>query len=175
MLAFKIGRMLTLKEEQEMWIRESCDYVPLAEKSVSKKNSVENNQHYDDCTLMQQLSNYCDAYFKQCGECGNQCSHPSGKCSGSCADCLKEIGYHRSDGREEYDCKNMLHYYTCHTIRKDDHAIVDFERRDIYEMFAESSIVTRPQNNYNVIVLQYMIAGDIYSDRAEKSVFCLMK
>ena len=57
-------------------------------------------------------------YFKKCGDCGEKCTHPSGKCSGSCTDCLKEIQYHHSDGRTEYDCKNMLRYYTCHTIWK---------------------------------------------------------
>ena len=68
--------------------------------------------------LMQRLANYCDSHFKKCDECGRKCTHPSGKCSGCCADCLKEIQYHRSNGRTKYDCKNMLRYYTCHTIWK---------------------------------------------------------
>ena len=201
----KVGRVLTLEDER----------------------SKENNS----CTLMQLLSDYCDAYFKKCGDCDKNCTHPSGKCSGSCADCLKEIQYHRTDGRTEYDCKNMLRYYTCHTIWKrcsemmyaletidlerypkfnilsigcgaapdlmafneavdnkkisyhgidiankwkDIHNFIiqrahntdiNFERRDIYEMLDESSAATSP---YNVLILQYMIAGHIYSDRAEK-------
>jgi hypothetical protein len=186
---------------------------------------------------MQQLTAYCDQYFRKCGECGEKCTHPSGKCSGSCADCLKEIQYHRAGGRTEYDCKNMLRHYTCHTIwkrcsemmyalemldlskyprfnilsigcgaapdlmafsqmagskkisyhgvdiaskwrdihdfitRRADNATVDFERRDIYAMLDEVSAVKALHSNYNVLVLQYMIAGHIYSDRAEKNQF----
>ena len=83
---------------------------------VLKSDSEGNSKHFDSCILMQQLTDHCDYYFKKCGDCGEQCTHPSGKCSGSCADCLKEIQWHRTDGRTEYDCKNMLRYYTCHTM-----------------------------------------------------------
>ena len=187
--------------------------------------------------LMQQLTDYCDRYFKKCDECDRKCTHPSGKCSESCAECLKEIQYHRSGGRTDYDCKNMLRYYTCHTIwkrcsemmyaletvdldkyprfnilsigcgaapdlmafgkmagdkkisyhgvdvaakwkdihdfiaQKADHAQVDFERRDIYAMLDEASTAKALHSSYNVLVLQYMIAGHIYSDRAEKIDF----
>ena len=187
--------------------------------------------------LMQRLANYCDSYFKKCDECGGKCTHPSGKCGGSCADCLKEIQYHRTDGRTEYDCKNMLRYYTCHTVwkrcsevmyaletldlrkysnfnilsigcgaapdlmafnqiaeskkisyhgvdiaakwkdlhdfiaRNADNTDVDFERQDIYAMLDEVSTTKALHGSYNVLVLQYMIAGHIYSDRAEKIDF----
>ena len=187
--------------------------------------------------LMQRLANYCDSHFKKCDECGKKCTHPSGKCSGSCADCLKEIQYHRADGRTEYDCKNMLRYYTCHTVwkrrsevmyaletldlrkypkfnilsigcgaapdlmafnqiagskkisyhgvdiaakwrdihdfirRNADNTDIDFERRDIYTMLDEVITAKALHSSYNVLVLQYMIAGHIYSDRAEKIDF----
>jgi len=189
-------------------------------------------KQFDSSALMQQLATHCNQHFKKCDDCG-KCTHPSGKCSGSCADCLKEIQYHRPDGRTEYDCKNMLRYYTCHTIwkrcsemmyaldtldlskyprfkilsigcgaapdliafgqmadgkkisyhgvdiaakwkdihdfiaRKAD-ADVDFERRDIYAMLDEVTAVKALHSTYNVLVLQYMIAGHIYSDRAER-------
>jgi hypothetical protein len=195
------------------------------------------SKRFDSSILMQHLTAHCDSCFKRCDECGEKCTHPSGKCSGSCADCLKEIQYHRSDGRAEYDCKNMLRYYTCHTIwkrcsevmyaletldlskypkfnilsigcgaapdlmafsqmagsqkiryhgvdiaakwkdihdfisRKAEHAAVDFERRDIYAMLDEVTAVKALHSNYNIVVLQYMIAGHIYSDRAEKIDF----
>ena len=193
------------------------------------------SKRFDSNILMQQLTNHCDHYFKKCAGCGEKCTHPSGKCSGSCADCLKEIQYHRADGRTEYDCKNMLRYYTCHTIwkrcsemmyaletvglekypifnilsigcgaapdlmaigkmadgknisyhgvdiagkwkdihdfivRKADNTDINFERRDIYAMFDDVAAVKALHGNYNVLVLQYMIAGHIYSNRAEKN------
>ena len=68
--------------------------------------------------LIKRLADYCDHNFKTCGNCGTNCTHPSGKCSGSCADCLREIQYHLIDGRAEYNCRNMLRYYTCHTAWK---------------------------------------------------------
>ena len=195
------------------------------------------SKRFDSSVLMQQLTDYCDRYYKKCGECGEKCTHPSGKCSGNCADCLKEIQYHRANGRTEYDCKNMLRYYTCHTIwkrcsemmyaletldlskyprfnilsigcgaapdlmaldqmaggkkisyhgvdiaakwkdihdfiaRSSDTADVDFERRDIYAMLDEVIAVKALHSTYNVLVLQYMIAGHIYSDRAERIDF----
>jgi len=182
--------------------------------------------------LIQQLTDYCDHKIKKCGDCGKRCSHPSGKCSGGCADCLKEIQYHRTNGRTEYDCPNMLRYYTCHTAwkrcseilyaletidlekypelnilsigcgsapdllafeqiagekkiqyhgidiesmwqeihdfikwedRKYDTMEVAFETQDIYKVLANGDL-----SGYNVFVLQYMIAGHIHSDRAEK-------
>ena len=211
---------------------ENCDIIRktgyvLAENYTTK----ESNPISDGGALMKQLTDHCDYYFK-CGDCGEKCTHPAGKCSGDCADCLKEIQYHRSDGRTDYDCKNMLRYYTCHTIwkrcseimyaletirlekytgfnilsigcgaapdlmafnevangkkvsyhgvdiatkwkdihdfiiRKSGNADVNFERRDIYEILDEN-----PHKNYNIIILQYMIAGHIYSDRTEKINF----
>ena len=68
-------------------------------------------------SLIRELADYCDSKFIKCSDCAS-CNHPSGKCSGSCADCLHEIQYHRSGERANYDCRNMLRYYTCHTIWK---------------------------------------------------------
>ena len=195
----------------------------------------ESNKYFDSGILMQQLTDNCDRYFKKCDDCGEKCTHPSGECSGSCVDCLEEIHYHRFDGRAEYDCKNMLRYYTCHTIwkrcsemiyaletldlekysklnilsigcgaapdlmafqkvadekeisyhgidiegkwgdihdfiaRKTEGQDVNFERCDIYEMLNRADAIN--SRNYNVLILQYMIAGHIYSDRAEKIDF----
>lgn len=187
--------------------------------------------------LIQKLTDYCDYNFKKCLDCGEKCNHPTGKCSGSCADCLKEIQYHRTDGRTEYDCRNMLRYYTCHTAWKRCSEIlyaletldlkkypkfnilsvgcgaspdlaafleiatgrevnylgvdiaskwkeihnfiewetcgknnieVSFERQNIYELLAKPNAITSPYNTCNVIIMQYMIAGHIHSDRADK-------
>lgn len=186
--------------------------------------------------LIQKLTDYCDYNFKECGGCGEKCNHPKGKCSGNCGDCLHEIQYHVSGGRTEYNCRNMLRYYTCHTAWKrcsemlyalgmidlqkyaefnilsigcgaspdlmafleiaygrevtyhgidispkwkevhdfiewelceKDDIDVNFERRDIYKMLSATS----NENPYNVIVLQYMIAGHIHGNRTEKIDF----
>jgi hypothetical protein len=45
---------------------------------------------------------------------------------------------------------------------------VNFVRRDIYELLNEPGIVTNPSKSYNVVLLQYMIAGHIHSDREER-------
>ena len=70
----------------------------------------------------------------------------------------KKISYHGIDVATKW---KDIHDFI---IRKANSTTVNFERRDIYEMLDEPS----PQINYSVIVLQYMIAGHIYSDRAEK-------
>ena len=184
--------------------------------------------------LIQHLTDYCDNNFRPHGNCGKNCTHPSEKCTGSCGECLHEIQFHRVGGRTEYNCQNMLRYYTCHTIWKraseilyaletadlrnfsefrvlsigcgaapdlmaidqiadgrpiqyhgvdiepvwdEIHGAIEwhagdipgmvtrFENRDVYEMFAVPNAFLNP---YNAIVLQYMIAGHIYTDRAEK-------
>lgn len=50
------------------------------------------------------------------GNCGN-CNHPSGKCSGSCYQCLYDIHYSEADKgkicKRLYDCERMLYHYVC--------------------------------------------------------------
>ena len=220
----KIGYVEAVGAAQSHRVVKYTGYVEPIEKQYSSEG------------LLQRLTDYCDRYFRKCDDCGEKCNHPSGKCSGSCADCLKEIQYHRTNARSEYDCKNMLRYYTCHIIWKrcseiiyaletldlgkyprfdvlsigcgaapdltafqsvvrdkqisyhgvdiepkwrDIHDFitrnaygvdVDFERQDIYKLLdnPDSSINSL---RYNVIVLQYMIAGHIHGDRADKIDF----
>jgi hypothetical protein len=51
--------------------------------------------------LLKTVTEYCDSNFKSCGNCGKNCTHPSGRCYGNCADCLHEMQYHRNGGRTE--------------------------------------------------------------------------
>jgi len=230
-----IRKKYSVPEGCEIVVKQGCITPNLSRACADMTSQFSKN--FDSNVLMQQLTEYCDRYFKKCNDCGEKCAHPSGKCSGSCTDCLKEIQYHRSDGRTEYDCKNMLRYYTCHTIwkrcsemmyaletldlkkypkfdilsigcgtapdlmafsqvaggkkisyhgvdiavkwkdihdfisQKANGAGVDFERRDIYAMLDEASAVKALHSSYNVLVLQYMIAGHIHSDRTEKIDF----
>lgn len=48
-----------------------------------------------------------------CGNCGNQCTHPSGQCSGSCRECSEQVHYHQWGGRQSYDCEQFMRYYVC--------------------------------------------------------------
>ncbi len=56
-------------------------------------------------------------------------------------------------------------------LRKTDATDIRFERRDVYDMLDTLDTSDGPPVNYNVLVLQYMIAGHIHSDRAEKIDF----
>ena len=61
--------------------------------------------------MLEAAAGYCAATFQPCGSCG-QCTHPSGRCSGSCRVCSEEVNYHRG-GRADYDCQNFMYYYMC--------------------------------------------------------------
>ena len=74
----------------------------------------------------------------------------------------KEISYCGVDIETKW--KDIHDFIT----RKAEDAEVNFERQDIYKMLDGSISL---QSKYNVIVLQYMIAGHIYSDRTEKVNF----
>lgn len=72
--------------------------------------------------LIDTLVDYCDKKYtileEKCGNC--ECTHPSGKCSGSCYNCLHEIHENFFDPPKrklnkklEYDCPKMLYHYVC--------------------------------------------------------------
>ena len=107
-LAPYLSQLDVRKTDMIEYIREKYK-VPDSQGIVIKQGYITKDISLD---LMPQLTDYCDSHFKKCDECGKKCTHPSGKCSGSCTECLKEIQYHRSEGR------NMLRYYTCHTVWK---------------------------------------------------------
>lgn len=72
--------------------------------------------------LIDDVVEYCDKKYTTYGnKCGNvNCSHPSGKCSGSCYDCLYQIHYYDGDKNKKslYDCSKMLYHYVCqYTLR----------------------------------------------------------
>ena len=52
-------------------------------------------------SLIHDLTEFCDQEYKP--HCQNDpcldCTHPSGKCSGSCLECSKQINYHTEGGR----------------------------------------------------------------------------
>ena len=61
--------------------------------------------------LINTLTTYCETQFNQYGEC-QKCTHPSGKCSGSCLTCSEQINFHKG-GRSDYDCQKFIYYYVC--------------------------------------------------------------
>ena len=65
-------------------------------------------------SLIHDLTEFCDQEYKP--HCQNDpcldCTHPSGKCSGSCLKCSKQINYHTEGGRSLYNCQNYIYYYT---------------------------------------------------------------
>lgn len=72
--------------------------------------------------LIDTLVDFCDKkYITLSGKCGNKkCSHPSGKCSGNCYNCLHQIHDNFYDSRRRksseklmYDCPKMLYHYVC--------------------------------------------------------------
>lgn len=69
--------------------------------------------------LIDRIIKYSNKQFLIYGDrCGNTfCNHPSGKCSGSCYNCLYQIHFPgRFDGqspKEKYDCPKMLYHYVC--------------------------------------------------------------
>lgn len=65
-----------------------------------------------DMSLLDILTSYCANQYSMCGNCLH-CTHPSGRCSGSCLKCADEVNYHREDGRTDYDCQNFMYYYVC--------------------------------------------------------------
>lgn len=70
--------------------------------------------------LIDNIVQYCDKeYVSLDGNCGcrdGYCNHPSGKCSGSCYDCLYHVHYPDrapENAKKEYDCPKMLYHYVC--------------------------------------------------------------
>ena len=70
--------------------------------------------------LLESVVQFCDDQFSRFGDkCGcedGRCNHPSGKCSGSCYDCLFQIHYPSrlpGETKKEYDCVKMLYHYVC--------------------------------------------------------------
>lgn len=73
--------------------------------------------------LIDDIIEYCNKkHMSYDGKCGNgSCTHPSGKCSGSCYNCLYQIHYFSGDdsnNKSLYDCPKMLYHYVCqYTLR----------------------------------------------------------
>ena len=70
--------------------------------------------------LIDDVVQFCNTtYLSYNGLCGCQeghCNHPSGKCSGSCYDCLYHIHFPvraPENAKKKYDCIKMLCHYVC--------------------------------------------------------------
>lgn len=62
--------------------------------------------------LVGTLVDWCATNYRSL-EC-NVCTHPSGRCSGSCKNCSEEVNYHKNGNcRSDYDCQKFLYYYVC--------------------------------------------------------------
>jgi hypothetical protein len=74
----------------------------------------------------------------------------------------RQVRYHGIDIASEWD---EIHNCIEWSADWENCVTAKFEQGDVYEMFASPVALTEP---YNVIVLQYMIAGHVYSDRADR-------
>lgn len=72
--------------------------------------------------LIDTIVDFCDKKYTTLAEkCGNdKCTHPSGKCSGSCYNCLHQIHENfydaklrKKDEKLVYDCPKMMYQYVC--------------------------------------------------------------
>ena len=59
--------------------------------------------------LIDKIVNFSSKSFQGSEACVN-CTHPI-LCPGKCNDCLTQV--HWSNGRKDYNCKNIIHYYCC--------------------------------------------------------------
>lgn len=84
-------------------------------KNHEKKNTCVGK---GDFMLLETLVQYCNERYMAYGDhCGNvTCTHPSGKCSGSCYNCLYHIHFPNKapeNSKTLYDCPKMLYHYVC--------------------------------------------------------------
>lgn len=71
--------------------------------------------------LIDHIIDFSDRKYSEFGSnCGcdeEVCNHPSGKCSGSCYDCLYQVHFPgRFPGeiiKKQYDCQKMIYHYVC--------------------------------------------------------------
>lgn len=65
-------------------------------------------------SLIEILTEACAREYYNCGK-AYCCTHPCGKCSGSCKDCADEIHFpdRAPNGRTCYDCQKLIYYYVC--------------------------------------------------------------
>lgn len=75
--------------------------------------------------LMDTIINFCDKNYniksinsKNCN-CKNACTHPS-NCPNSCESCLEQVHFPTKfeNGRIDYNCDNVINYYTCKYMYK---------------------------------------------------------
>ncbi len=66
--------------------------------------------------LPDHIMTFCDENYRKnitSHPCAT-CNHPgNSECTESCQNCLDQIHWLRPGGRRDYQCANLLHYYTC--------------------------------------------------------------
>lgn len=67
----------------------------------------------DENLLVGTLVNRCAELYEASSDCEDDCTHPSGSCSGCCRECTEQVHWHRKNGRTDYDCQKLLYYYVC--------------------------------------------------------------
>lgn len=67
----------------------------------------------DENLLVGTLVNKCAELYEESPDCDDDCTHPSGSCSGCCRECTEQVHWHRRNGRADYDCQKLLYYYVC--------------------------------------------------------------
>ena len=67
-------------------------------------------------SLIYHVTQFCENAYNTYGDCGEYCSHPSGKCSGGCFQCCNEVHFpkeYSGQRRKDYNCQKFVYYYAC--------------------------------------------------------------
>lgn len=71
--------------------------------------------------LFENVVGFCADMLCEYGEscCNIRCTHPSGKCSGNCDNCLKEVHFSwEADKRKDYCCEKLIYNYVSKFARR---------------------------------------------------------
>lgn len=93
---------------------------------------------------MDTIINFCDERYSEKCNCKDACTHPSA-CPDSCENCLEQIHFPNrvENGRIDYNCDNIVNYYTCKYMYKYSseieyalHSINNFDRFGSLNIFS---------------------------------------
>lgn len=69
--------------------------------------------------LIDTIIDFCDEEYNEKCNCKNECTHPS-NCPNGCESCLEQVHFptKSTNGRIDYNCDNIINYYTCKYMYK---------------------------------------------------------
>ncbi len=62
----------------------------------------------DENLLVGTLVNRCAELYEASPDCEDDCTHPSGNCSGCCRDCTEQVHWHKKNGRDNSNEQTMI-------------------------------------------------------------------